>query len=294
MKNTKHIPYTLEFIDRKADLRRSHDELMLKISSDQSVIIPTSSDLNLIDQNSGIPKLVQIAPSDILIEKGKNHVFLGKWSDKYIFNSDYSHLGPTELNEIKGEFEFIDLRAIGSQLSSTEASLAVYARGLQYWHKTHRFCSRCATETIITEGGHSRTCTNADCNHITYPRISPAVIVLVEHYPTDGSIPKCLLGKGNRSWENIRSTLAGFVEVGESLEETVKREMEEEAGIRVHNIRYMGSQPWPFPSSLMVGFFAETDDMQLRLDSEEILEAGWYTIEEIKKTGSIRRIDLVA
>ena len=107
------------------------------------------------------------------------------------------------------------------------------------------------------------------------------MIVLVEHHPQDGSPTRCLLGKGQRAWGNIRSTLAGFVEVGESLEETVRREMKEEAGIEVDNIRYIASQPWPFPSSLMVGFFAEARNPELTIDTDEILEARWYTLEEM-------------
>ncbi len=278
---TLYIPYTEEFINRRAELRRNHDELMSRINSEQSVIIPTTEDLNLINQKT--QSLIKLKPSKSLVENSRNHSFLGELDNRLVFSVDCSHLKDSELSKIRQTYDFIDLRAVGSNLNAIDASLAVYTRGLQYWHRTHIFCARCATPTRITEGGHSRTCTSPKCEHITYPRIAPAAIVLIEHFPTDGSAPKCLLGKGNRSWGNVRSTLAGFTEVGESLEETVKREMEEEAGIKVYNIRYMGSQPWPFPSSLMVGFFAESNETELVLEEEEISEADWYTVEDLER-----------
>ena len=207
-----------------------------------------------------------------------NPVFLGTANQHNIYCVDVSN-GSLD-DELVEDAEFVDLRQLGTQLSPDESSIALTARGIQYWHRTHPFCARCGHKTVSTEGGHSRTCGNSTCKHVTYPRISPAVIVLIEHRSPDGT-RRCLLGKGHRSWGNIRSTLAGFVEVGESLEEAVRREMKEEAGLDVYNIKYMGSQPWPFPSSLMVGFFAQADSLELRIDTEEILEATWYSKDEI-------------
>ena len=277
------IPYTVEPIDRRAELRKDHNVVNDILFSEKSLIIPLLNDQNLTNTNHGQLELCKLQLSSDLINNGKDPVFLGEQKGTFLFSIEYSDSNLNIMNHFAQSGHFKDLRTIGSSLSPIDASLAVYSRGMQYWHRTHQFCSRCGRPTHSTEGGHSRTCTNNSCSHVTYPRISPAAIVLVEHYPADGSAPMCLLGKGNRSWGNIRSTLAGFTEVGESLEETVKREMFEEAGIRVNNIRYKGSQPWPFPSSLMVGFFAETDETHLVLEEDEILAADWYTIDRIEK-----------
>src|SRR5690606_14980610 len=121
--------------------------------------------------------------------------------------------------------------------------------GLAYWHARHRFCGVCGAPTVCQQGGHQRRCTG--CGAVHFPRTDPAVIVLV----TRGE--RCLLGRSARFPHGMYSTLAGFVEPGESLEETVAREVFEEAGVRVGPPRYRSSQPWPFPASLMVGFRAE-------------------------------------
>ena len=283
MEQNSSIHYGETFIDRCAELRRDHNHLMDQIHSEYARIIPVHQDQSLIQSNAKGVALEFLETSEEIVKNGVHHVFLGKSNDQLIYTLDLSDIETGLLTKQFPAAEFSDLRQVGALLNPLEASIANYSRGILYWHKTHQFCHRCGCRTVSTEGGHSRTCTDRHCAHITYPRISPAVIVLVEHRPKGGSPPKCLLGKGHRSWGNIRSTLAGFVEVGETLEEAVRREMKEEAGIEVHNIRYMGSQPWPFPSSLMVGFYAETDETELHLDNEEILEADWYTVEEMKK-----------
>lgn len=278
MKSRYPLFYGSEFIERYAELRADHSSLMGGIHDQDALVIPVWRDLNLIQGNDDKTQLVSVNGQRWMIEQSIQNVFLGRYQERHVYTVDISHLESTEFKIEQGEFA--DLRKIGASLEATDASLAVYSRGIQYWHRTHGYCSRCGSITESTEGGHARICTS--CEHTTYPRISPAVIVLVEHLPTNGAAPKCLLGKGQRSWGNIRSTLAGFVEVGETLEEAVKREMKEEAGIDVFNIRYMASQPWPFPSSLMVGFYAESSTLDIAIDGEEILEADWYTVKEME------------
>lgn len=169
----------------------------------------------------------------------------------------------------------VDLRAIGPLLPPREASLSALARGMAYWHERHVFCGVCGSPTISEQAGYQRRCTNADCNSVFFPRIDPAVIMRVEHGD------RVLLGR-QASWApGMHSVLAGFVEPGESLEDTVRREVLEEVGLPIGEVRYFGSQPWPFPSSLMVGFVAIALDDKLNLNREEIDSAAWFTREQL-------------
>ena len=162
----------------------------------------------------------------------------------------------------------VSLRHLFGALPDEEFGVAGRALGLTAWDRDHMCCGRCgfATERSGTE--RVRTC-NA-CNHVAYPRLSPAIIVLVER---EG---KCLLARNARTQMPFFSTLAGFVEVGESLEETVAREVREEAGIEISDIRYFGSQPWPFTGSLMIGFTARWTSGELVAEPTEIAEPGWF------------------
>jgi NAD+ diphosphatase len=204
-------------------------------------------------------------------------VFLGLAGDTPHFAWDVSALEPDEASRVfdrHGVFE--DLRMVGQLLPADEAALLAYAKGILWWHERHRFCGVCGHPTRSIDGGHRRVCTNEACKTEQFPRSDPAVIMLIEH---DG---RCLLARGARFPANFVSVLAGFVEPGESLEDTVAREVFEECGLRVTHIAYASSQPWPFPSSLMLGFRARALDSALTLDPAEILEAAWYTRDEVR------------
>jgi NAD+ diphosphatase len=170
--------------------------------------------------------------------------------------------------------DFIDLRSAGTRLQAFEAGLFAYARALSHWQSRTRFCSVCGSPVIVVTAGHRARCTNPDCAIEHFPRVDPAMIVIVSHGD------RCLLGR-QATWSERRfSTLAGFVEPGESLEDTVRREVFEEAGVRVGDCAYHSSQPWPFPASLMVGFTAEAIDPSIRLGGE-LAEARWFNAREI-------------
>jgi NAD+ diphosphatase len=169
---------------------------------------------------------------------------------------------------------FAEVRAVGAWLPAKEAGWCAYARALAFWHSRHRYCGVCGGPTVGAQGGHIRRCQICDAQH--FPRSDPAVIVLVTHrHPEHGE--RCLLGRSTRFPAGLYSTLAGFVEPGESLEETVRREVYEEAGVEVVDLQYRSSQPWPFPASLMLGFRALAQSDQLRIDPEELVDAGWYS-----------------
>jgi NAD+ diphosphatase len=167
------------------------------------------------------------------------------------------------------------LRQAAPLLSDREAGLFTHAVALANWHASHTHCPRCGTATVPVAAGHARRCPADGSEH--FPRVDPAVIMLV----TDDA-GRCLLAR-NRSWPPGRvSILAGFVEPGESVEHAVMREVGEETGLRVGGIRYLGSQPWPMPQSLMLGFRARAvGEQEIRVDEQEIAEARWYTREEL-------------
>ncbi|MQY03543.1 NAD(+) diphosphatase [Actinomadura macrotermitis] len=183
---------------------------------------------------------------------------------------------PAPLPAIEGA-EPAGLRRVGVALNDLESGLLTHAVALEHWHATHRYCPRCGGPTETVAAGHVRRCP-ADGSE-WFPRLDPAVIMLVED--DEGNV---LLARGPQWPADRRSILAGFVEPGESLEQAVVREVDEEVGIAVHDIRYLGSQPWPLPQSLMIGFFARAAGARPALtpDAEEILDAAWYSREELR------------
>lgn len=158
-------------------------------------------------------------------------------------------------------------------LHGADAPLFAAALSLSRWHLRHRFCANSGHPTDIVRGGWSRRCASCGAEH--YPRVDPVVIMLAEH---DG---KLLLGRQPQYPPNRYSALAGFLEVGETMEAAVARELFEEAGIRVRNIRYIASQPWPFPSSLMFGCHADAEGSDLTIDTTELEDARWFTRDEV-------------
>ncbi|MGV9376889.1 NAD(+) diphosphatase [Nonomuraea sp. NPDC003707] len=176
----------------------------------------------------------------------------------------------------EGEAVAAGLRQVGGLLGDRDAGLLVYAVALEAWHTTHEYCPRCGTRTDVRAGGHIRVCPQDGSQH--FPRVDPAVIMLVRDEDD-----RCLLARGPQWPEGRLSILAGFVEPGESLEHAVAREVAEEVGVTVVRPRYLGSQPWPFPRSLMLGFFAEAISTELTPDAEEIAEARWFSREELAR-----------
>jgi NAD+ diphosphatase len=166
-----------------------------------------------------------------------------------------------------------EVRSLLPVLPADEARLALRALHVVEWGRTHRFCGRCGAANEELPDELARRCPR--CELTTFPRISPAIIVLVRRGD------RVLLGRGNHLPPGLYSTLAGFVEPGETLEEAVRREIREEVGIELGEVRYFGSQPWPFPDSLMIGFTAEHADGELCVDTAEIAEAHWCALEEL-------------
>jgi NAD+ diphosphatase len=178
------------------------------------------------------------------------------------------------VDEPTDEDRWTTLRGVVHTLREPDAGLMVHAIALAEWHASHRHCPRCGGRLHSTEAGHVLVC--EECGRQQFPRADPAVIMLV----TDGE--RALLGR-QPSWPEGRySTLAGFVDPGESLEEAVVREVAEEAGVRVTDVAYFGNQPWPFPQSLMVGFFARAVSTDISVDGDELSDARWFSREQMR------------
>ncbi|MEC9022149.1 MAG: NAD(+) diphosphatase [Pseudomonadota bacterium] len=209
--------------------------------------------------------------------KDNEFIFLGCRNDTSYFLADLSDIeDPGQYNSLSGNRSFKDLREVGLSLSREEGGILAYSRALAQWHKTHKFCGRCGGKTESRSAGHVRRCSNPNCGSEHFPRTDPAVIMLVSY-----GEKVCLARKSD--WPKDRfSVLAGFVEPGETPEGAVIREVKEEVGLAVTNVRYHSAQPWPFPANLMLGYFAEAESDEISIDDIEIEEAKWVTREDLK------------
>lgn len=219
-------------------------------------------------------------PEPILLSSGVDiepslAVFLGVESGSPVFAVDRPRFEDFGNGDAPAGGVPTDFREIAALMSRPAGALLAYGRALLLWHAKHPFCSICGSPSAPAEGGHLRRCTNQACLTEHYPRTDPAVIMLV----VSGS--HCLLGRQAAWPENLYSALAGFVEGGESLEEAVRREVHEEAGVEVGEVVYHSSQPWPFPSSLMIGFTGHALTREIRLNDSELSDAKWFSRDEI-------------
>lgn len=227
---------------------------------------------------------------------GGQSVFLGLQDNRPLFAVDVSALDESARDALAEQAmtdsgdslagEFTDLRQVGPTLPGQQGSLLAYARALMFWNSNCRFCSSCGQSMVSANAGHTRECSNPDCSHIDFPRTDPAVIMLVSYSPPDGSEPKCLLGRSPGWPDGVFSTLAGFVEPGESLEQAVRREVLEESSVHVGEVRYVASQPWPFPRSIMLGFEATATSTEIHVDPVELAEAHWFTRTQLAGFGN--------
>ena len=292
--------YASSEINRHGDYRNNED-LLKKIMQDKNTkYIPVHNGKNFfrkIDENIDAIKFDTELLNNFYPNGINDPIFLGVANNTHYVGFELNSENPKTKNWIvENDIIIDDLRKYGPSLNDIDASFLALTNGMNYWHKTHKFCGSCGHENYSIEGGFVRVCSNQNCGKSHFPRTDPAIITLISFKD------KVLLGRSHRFPEGMYSTLAGFVEPGESLEQALEREVFEEVGVKVKNIKYFHSQPWPFPASLMLGFFAEADDPEMKIDYSEIEDAHWFSIEELKSlnhpsiNGSFKlpRVDSIA
>ena len=256
------LPLAAAEVDRSAHLRS--DEAYIKSAWPNASVLQFSSEKFASQSNQ------------LAFVKGASLGEYDSQSDYFLGVKDGENFFLRHLNDETSKSEFKSLRAIGSFLSPRDIGLAVHAQGLANWHSKHPRCSLCGGPTVVVLAGAVRRCPTDESEH--YPRTDSAIIVLIKN-----DKDQILLGR-QKVWPKYRfSTFAGFVEPGESFEHCVIREVREEAGVELIKINYLGSQPWPFPASLMIAFEAITNTPELaRPDGDEIEEIRWFSREEMK------------
>jgi NAD+ diphosphatase len=260
-------------LDRASHLRQDGSWFRSALCDTDSRAVPVWRSRNLITGDDD-PRAAFVQIEDIPSDRrnADDLILLGRINGTNFFVYEIESVEPPSL--LAGA-RFEDLRLVASLLSPEDAGLLGYARAMISWRRRHRFCGTCGAKTLAAKSGHVLVCTDPACREEQFPRLDPAIIVLV----SDGD--RALLGRQS-TWPVGRySTIAGFVEPGESLEDAVAREVLEETGVRVDAIEYHSSQPWPFPASLMLGFTAHAITHTVVLHDQELEDARWFTREEI-------------
>ncbi|NCF14039.1 MAG: NAD(+) diphosphatase [Gammaproteobacteria bacterium] len=267
-----HNVFAGAFVDRSGERRKDPDWLAEALSKSETRFVPVWGDRCLVGGDPpGTVLLTREQLGDFITDD--NVIFLGLFRNQPAFAVPIVRdLDPPFLE--LGEFK--DLRFLGTVLPPDEANLAAHARALVLWHDATLYCGKCGSASQPEAGGNTRRCCNPDCHKEIFPRTDPAIIVLV----AQGD--KCLLGRQENWPEGRYSTIAGFVEPGESLEDAVRREVYEETNIRVGTVSYHSSQPWPFPSALMLGFVAEATSDEIVLNDGELEDARWFTRKQLQ------------
>jgi NAD+ diphosphatase len=282
MRHAENVTFGGSALDRAANIRSDAARIATLLSAGRVLPVwrgkPLTEGDDLAWVGAGHPALVDAGPA----------VFLGLDDGVARFAQDISHWEPADDTAAIGSFldptvqrhpalpaamGFVELRGLMTVVSPRAAELAATARAILQWHGTHGFCARCGAASNLTMAGWQRTCPACDAHH--FPRTDPVVIMLVTH----GN--RCLMGRSPGWPDGMYSCLAGFVEPGETIEAAVRREVAEESGISIGAVRYLASQPWPFPASLMIGCAAEAITDTITIDPAELEDALWITREEM-------------
>ena len=265
-------------LDRAGDLRNDAEWLAEQEANPEAQALVLWEGRPLVEDHAHGPRLTWLSLKHARDMVADRDVFLGLWKDAPVFAIEFEGSIDPAGGPVRGLGAFQEMRAAAAVLSPADAAMAGGAKSLFDWRRKHGFCAACGVETETTAGGWKRRCPACATEH--FPRVDPVTIMLPVY--RGGAEPICLLGR-QASWPQGRmSALAGFLEPGESIEEACAREVKEEAGLTVTTVRYHSSQPWPFPSQLMIGLIAEVSDDQARPDQTELESVAWLTRDEAR------------
>ena len=272
---SKENRFTSVRLDRLVEFRDNNAWVSRALDAGDARLVPLWRSRSLLARNESGALAIYLKSRD-LPEKDliQPPTLLGTDQKRTYFAVSITDRQRDDILGIYPHAKFTDLRRASIDMDAKHAGILAYAKALHYWQHRNMFCGVCGNPNRLLSAGHKLVCSNEECARESFPRIDPAIIVLVTHRNA------CLLGR-NPNWPpRVFSTLAGFVEPGESLEDAVVREVYEEARIRLSSIRYVSSQPWPFPASSMCGFYAESVSRECEV-SEELEEVRWFTTDEL-------------
>jgi len=264
-------------LDRLAEYRDDPKWVESAMNSTAARFVPLWRSRSLLANTDEGQIAVYLKPGELEhLDAIQPPTLLGTDGKRYFFALSINDRQQENVLALHPEARFLDLRLASVDMDAKHAGVLAYAKALHYWQYRHLFCGICGHPNRLESSGHKLVCNNEECGRQSFPRIDPAIIVLVTNKDA------CLLGR-NAKWPPKQfSTLAGFVEPGESLEDAVVREVFEEVQVQLQDIRYVSSQPWPFPASAMCGFYAEAIDRSCGA-SDEVEEARWFTVESLTK-----------
>ena len=298
MDQVRQLKFTNEILKRKTELRYGVKGQKKADPNSLNLIFAAGDVLSEICETGY--KLVQVRYDQPLLQEADSHVFLGQRHGNDVWAHDFTSFvqenrakyGFRKINKAlkqdypSKEFSFCDIRKNLTGFSDAESTIAGTSRSLLLWNSDNKFCTICGNELFTEKLGWEKRCLT--CERTFFPRIDPVIIVLLHNQE------ETLLGRSHNFPEKLYSCLAGFVEPGETFEMAAKREIKEEVGLNIKNVRYVINQPWPFPSALMIGVVAETSEKSFTLDKKEIEDAFWVNKQGLQIILKNQRMDVVA
>jgi NAD+ diphosphatase len=265
-------------LDRASDRRGDVDWLAGQLASPDSLGLAIWNGRPLVESSKDGGLQIAYLPAKLVADLAQGDerlLFMGLWQETAVFAVDMEGPADPADGPLEGMGKFEDLRGVALKLPPTEAAIVATAKQMFEWRRRHRHCANCGQPSQAVDGGWKRRCPACEVEH--FPRTDPVVIMLPYHGE------RCMLGRQETWPKGMFSALAGFLEPGESIEEACARELNEEAGLRATKVRYHSTQPWPYPSSLMIGLIAEVEDDEGTPDQTELSEVRWFTRDEARQ-----------
>ncbi len=267
--------FTAVRLNRDVELRDDTQWVSKTLAKPDTRLVPLWRSRSLLERDDDGTTAIYLSPEQLADpDRIQPPTLLGNDGEREYFAVSVTDSQKDSILKQLPKARFADLRRASIDMAAKHAGILAYAKALHYWQHRHAFCGVCGSPNLLRSAGHRMKCSNDECGRESFPRIDPAIIVLVTHKDA------CLLGRNSKWPAKHFSTLAGFVEPGESLEDAVVREVYEEVELHLQDIRYVSSQPWPFPASAMCGFYAEARDRNNGV-SDEVEEVRWFTVESL-------------